>query len=386
MFDKKNKIVIMIYGNVMLYPPVINLIECLLNNSYRVHLVAEGIDDLPRIITEASKFSSHNVLSKPRGSLVNRITRRHYLESQYRRELSIRVEPQDILWTVNPIVVRILGKRIEKYSSQHIMQLFELMENENIPLFNGSRFFKFNIAEISRHAWKNVVAERNRAYIQKAQWGLKRLPYILPNKPYYYEPGEESAEIRIIIDKMKNESRRVIIYLGVIDPDRDFESFARAIESIKEDYCLYMFGKVPDDRKEAFQAFCKKYKCVEYMGFFNPPSHLHFLKYAHIALVPYAPGKTSNNTSSINALYCAPNKIYEYAGSSLPMLGTDVLGLREPFEHFNIGMCCDDLEPKTIVNTIRMIESHYNEMKMNCVSFYNSTDLDQIIDGIVNDD
>ena len=122
----------MIYGNVMLYPPVINLIECLLNNSYRVHLVAEGIDDLPSVITDASKFSYHNVLSKPRGSLVNRITRRHYLESQYRRELSYRVGPQDILWTVNPIVVRILGKRIEKYSSQHVMQLLELMENENI--------------------------------------------------------------------------------------------------------------------------------------------------------------------------------------------------------------------------------------------------------------
>ncbi len=48
MFDKKkNTIRIFIYENVMLYPPTINLIECLLNNDYKVHLVAEGVRDLP---------------------------------------------------------------------------------------------------------------------------------------------------------------------------------------------------------------------------------------------------------------------------------------------------------------------------------------------------
>ena len=30
----------------------------------------------------------------------------------------------------------------------------------------------------------------------------------------------------------------------------------------------------------------------------------------------------------LNALYCAPNKIYEYAGCNIPMIGTDVLGLK----------------------------------------------------------
>ena len=50
MFDKKkNMIRIFIYENVMLYPPTLNLIECLLNNDYKVHLVAEGVKNLPTI-------------------------------------------------------------------------------------------------------------------------------------------------------------------------------------------------------------------------------------------------------------------------------------------------------------------------------------------------
>lgn len=58
MFDKKkNTIRIFIYENVMLYPPTINLIECLLNNGYKVHLVAEGVRDLHAIIKENKQFS-----------------------------------------------------------------------------------------------------------------------------------------------------------------------------------------------------------------------------------------------------------------------------------------------------------------------------------------
>ena len=58
MFEKrKNAIRIFIYENIMLYPPTINLIECLLNNDYKVHLVAEGVLDLSPIILENEKFS-----------------------------------------------------------------------------------------------------------------------------------------------------------------------------------------------------------------------------------------------------------------------------------------------------------------------------------------
>ena len=39
------------------------------------------------------------------------------------------------------------------------------------------------------------------------------------------------------------------------------------------------------------------------------------------------------------------------------MIGTDVLGLREPFEKYNIGVCCKDLKPETIIEAIKYVDN-----------------------------
>jgi glycosyltransferase involved in cell wall biosynthesis len=246
---------------------------------------------------------------------------------------------------------------------------------------------KYPVDEIGRRAWKMVVPEQNRAYIQKVGWKMDRLPYVLPNKPYYTEDAEITEEMKPVIEKMKQETKKIIIYLGVIDPDRDIESFAKAIETMKDEYAFYLFGPLRLYDKEVFQRFCDDYECVNYMGFFNPPYHLRFLEHADIALLPYNPGAVEEYTgfTAFNALYCAPNKIYEYAGKNLPMIGTDVPGLRTPFEKYNIGVCCRDLKPETIAEAVRYVGEHHEEMKKNLQEFYDSTDIDKIVDQIVNE-
>lgn len=73
MFDKRNRIVIFIYENVMLYPPTINLMECLLVNGYKVHLVGEGTKDLPELIRDNSLFTCHEVQACENGDIVKRL-------------------------------------------------------------------------------------------------------------------------------------------------------------------------------------------------------------------------------------------------------------------------------------------------------------------------
>lgn len=383
MFDKRNRIVIFIYENVMLYPPTINLMECLLVNGYKVHLVGEGTKDLPELIRDNSLFTCHEVQACENGNIVKRLKKRKYKTDEFRKELS-KVGSNDIVWTVNPVIVRTLGEDLLKYSDRHVMQLMEL--TDECPLFKGAKRFKFNIRKYGQNAWKMVVPEENRAYIQKVGWNLDNLPYVLPNKPYYLDPGALTEEMQPVVEKMLQEKRKIIIYLGVLDPDRDFESFAEAIETIKDEYALYMFGSLRGGNREQFDAFCKKYSCVRYMGFFNPPKHLYFLRYAHIALVPYKPGAIEGAGFSIlNALYCAPNKIFEYAGNNLPMVGTDVLGLKASFEKYNIGVCCKNLQPDTIVDAIKYVDRNHDEMQKNCMEFYNSVNIDNIIDRIINE-
>lgn len=384
MFEKrKNAIRIFIYENIMLYPPTINLIECLLNNDYKVHLVAEGVVDLSPIILENEKFSYTEIKEVKNNNIFLRLKKRKIKTKGYRDALKDTLDG-DIVWTVNPSVVRTLGKNLLKYSNRHIMQLMEL--TDKYPMFRGAKFLKFDIKYYAQNAWKLVVPEENRAYIQKVGWNLEKLPYVLPNKPYCLKSGEITDDMIPVIEEMKKEKRKKIIYLGVISTDRDLQSFAEAIEKVKEDYCLYLFGKFRGEGIEEFKKLCNSYSSLKYMGFFNPPKHLEFLKYADIALVPYKPGEIEGNGFTIlNALYCAPNKIYEYAGCSIPMIGTDVLGLKEPFEKYNIGVCCKDLKPETIIEAIKYVDANHDQMVINSKTFFDSVDLDYIINSIINE-
>lgn len=382
MFDKKNdKVNIFLFESIMYYPPTISLIQCLLKNGYHVHVVAQKVSELDSEIKEHAHFSFTEIIRNCSGSPVSRIRDRRRIENLLRQELK-NVGPSDVIWTVNPLVVRCLGKDLLPYGDRHIMQLLEL--KNDLPLFKGARRLRFDLSRYGRNASKVVVAETNRAYIQKVMWNLKELPYVIPNKPYVYPEPAESEDVTSVLDKMKAESRKIIIYLGVLDPDREFAAFAKAIETVKDEYCLYLFGKYAPENKKEFESLCEKYSCINYMGFFTPPKHLSFLQNAYIALTPYMPGVVGRGFEKLNALYCAPNKIYEYAGSNLPMIGTDVLGLKEPFDKYGIGTCCKNLEVDTIVQAIRYVDAHHDDMIQNCREFYDAVDLDQIITEIVN--
>ena len=77
--------------------------------------------------------------------------------------------------------------------------------------------------------------------------------------------------------------------------------------------------------------------------------------------------------SELNALYCAPNKIFEYAGYGIPMIGSYVPGLLMPFERYRIGYCCEHEDVAAVLHNIELIENSYDEMSQNCKMFYNAT-------------
>ena len=189
-----------------------------------------------------------------------------------------------------------------------------------------------------------------------------------------------------VLQELKNEKRKIIVYLGMIGKDRNIENFMRAIETKKEEYCLYIIGGVSEKVKTSFQESLKNYSSSKYMGYYKAPTHLCFLEYAYAALLPYKPlYDKKGGMSVLNALYCAPNKIFEYSEYGIPMIGTDVLGLREPFERYNIGVCCNENSIESILSAIEHVSEHREEMSVNCRKFYESISLDDIVDSIINE-
>lgn len=386
MFDRDtNKIVIFLYEDVMLYPPVISLVEGLLSNGIRTTLVSQCSGRLPELVEKNELFQKCIVNEmQEKKNIIYRVNRRRYFEKQFTEKLELLIKENDIVWTVNPIVVRMLGKKLLNYSDRHIMELMEL--TDSLPLFKNAKVLKFDLKKYAKKAWKVVVPEKNRAYIQRVMWDLTATPFVMPNKPYYYDPGIMTQDIKRSIEILKNEKRKIIIYLGIIDPERSLTEFAEAIDSMKDEFAFYAFGKTTSDSMNSYiEDLSKKYSSFHYMGFVNPPGHLHFMEYARLALLPYNLDIIDDSFAKLNNLYCAPNKIYEYAGSSVPMIGTDAISLQEPFEKYGIGMCCERLDKECIINAIRIVDEKHDEFSGNCRKFYDSIDLDLILNKILFD-
>ena len=378
----KNKIVMVHYGNVPLCPPVINACECIVNNSIKVHLIGGELSKLPSILLSNPLFSYTDLGDfRTTASYFDKFSKRKRLYKEMRFAFTKEMRDGDILWTTNELAVMFLNKLIVPYRDHHILQLMELIDY--CPYSYQFPLFKFPIDDYARSAWKTVVPEINRAYIQKVQWKLEKTPYVLPNKSYYIEPGEMTEEVEQAISILKAEKRKIIFYMGIFSPDRDMDSCIKAIDSLGDDYCLVAIGRISEVMRDKAEYFINNTPNFKYLGFFNPPNHLHFLKYAHIGLTPYRPSYAIKYASPLNSLYCAPNKIFEYAGFGIPMIGTDVLGLKIPFEKFEIGVCCKDLSVDSIVDAVNRIDSNYHNMQQNCLKFYSSVDLDQIMKSII---
>ena len=119
-----------------------------------------------------------------------------------------------------------------------------------------------------------------------------------------------------------------------------------------------------------------KYPQIIHISFVTPPYHLYITSYAHIAIVKY-------DFVCLNAIFCAPNKTWEYTGFGIPVLCHNIPGLEYTIGNYNAGICCDMDNQQEIKNAIRKIDSNYEQYSKNAFAFYNSFDVREAVLKIV---
>lgn len=286
------------------------------------------------------------------------------------------MEHCDLIWTTTDTTVRDIGPLLFQY--RHIMQLMELIED--IPAIPRQTLLKYNIKRYAAKADKVVVPEFNRAYIQKVWWKLKNLPIVLPNKPYDMPIIDNvTDDIRRTIEEMEENKKNIVLYQGGFEKDRNLDIIAAAIGTASEEFDFYIMGKDNDDRKE----LSKRFPYIKYIPFVNPPYHLAITSKADIGVLPYFPNRTAH-LSVLNAVFCAPNKTFEYAAFGLPMLGTNVPGLVDVFQKYDIGYNYDENDSsEVIIDLLRKIKQRHEIMSNNCKEYFDSINLDSIVNGII---
>jgi len=231
-----------------------------------------------------------------------------------------------------------------------------------LELYDQYPFYLRNLRTLAPMAEAVVVPELHRAWILKSWWGLTRLPVVVPNCTYAHpqsrglsgSAADTDSSIRMLRDKT------TVFYQGLITADRDLSAVAAALAESGSDCWLTLMGP---DHGGAVDRLKEIYPQTQYVGYVPAPRHLEVTSHATVGVAYYEP-------SNLNNVFCAPNKIYEYAGFGVPVLCNDVPGLSETIGAAGAGICVDFSDTGAIARAVETLVLEHDAYSQRASFFF----------------
>lgn len=369
-------VVIIQYKRLEFLPPVMALLLVLKELGRDIHYIGVPSDAGERFLKEHAiphDFLPYDYSLYINNSIVSKITHRLARARRFhpcRRVLSRLLEDiglkrggaKPTVWFVDTQSAALLGNRFEEYPHR-LVSIFELAED------NGRAWWGFDFGRFLAST-TIVVPEYNRAHILKEHYRLGRLPSVVANKPCGHPRRVDCPlmpEVQQVFERIGR--RPVFLYQGVWTPDRaDVGCILETIAKSRPDYCVLA---LPGN--DAVKKLLAPYPNAFTMPYIAPPNHLAVTSRATVGIAVYnASGRT--DLQRLNAVYCAPNKIYEYAGFAIPTLGNNLPGLKYTVETAGAGICCET-DPDSILAAADKLVSNIDDYRKNATKFFDGTDL-----------
>ncbi|KIO68303.1 hypothetical protein B4065_1652 [Caldibacillus thermoamylovorans] len=355
------------------YPPVLSIIHSLKDLGHDVQLITTNISEKTKRFCDGLNITVTNIDSKYnlKANIFIKFLEMFRIRKCIWNYVDRDFDDNSLIWIFDNSL-KFVGKKI--LTKPYVVHFFELYDqlkyHKKIP------FFKINLRKVCENAKRVIHCEQNRAFISMARLKLENLPIVIPNKPYYditFKRNSEitsSKEVRSLIEKLKD--KKIILYQGILTLERPLEEFIKAVDKLGDDYAFVVLSS----GENIYRGLNSKN--YYFIPFISPPYHLEVTSHAYIGVLSYYP-TYKEISSPLNALYCAPNKLFEYSMFGIPMIGNNIPGLNQPFEKFNCGMTVKEVKEEHIIKAIRNIEKKYCQMSANSMELYNSVDLNKII-------
>jgi len=367
------KIIVVRVGDVKLYPPTISLINILVDLGQKCILIStkdsKGVESA--INTGAAvKYIDYSYNENK--SIFGKAMDLSKVKKMLWKEIEKHYDSDCLLWVESDISIKHLGKRLLAY--KYVLQMDEL--NDGIYYSAKFKHLRMDASLLGNKAKAVVVPEYNRAHITKAWWNLNQLPYILPNKPYVAENNNFDVKISNQAEKVLNEikGKKIVLYQGGLGKERPIQKFVEAVEELEEFAFVIMSGDYSEYSN-------KGYKNCYFIDYMIPPAHLKVTAKAFIGIVTYV--ATQGQNSVLNALYCAPNKIYEYARYGVPVIGNDIPGLRTVINEYKNGLIANSNDVDEIKDAIITIAGNYDFYSHQAKAMYDKCDNKNIVEQIL---
>jgi glycosyltransferase involved in cell wall biosynthesis len=182
-----------------------------------------------------------------------------------------------------------------------------------------------------------IAANEQRAEHMQQHYGLGSLPLVIQNIPPTPQEvlGPERTLDEYPLLKRHPGSIR-LVYQGDMSLNRGIGEFVNAMKNLEDRFELVLVGGGPDVERLRELAVAGGVKDRVILLGKVTRQHLHdVLKTCDIGIVTYP-------KQGLNNIYCAPNKIYEYAQAGLPMLGSENPTIRSVFDTFKVGRTCQE--------------------------------------------
>lgn len=340
------------------YPPCISQIVMLREYGINVTVVTEMCDKITEDMLVA--LGARVVLLgdfKARTNYLDRLRRLFKFKRTALKALKTIYEENDVIW----VGTERTGMMLKRYLKDKKFIFNDLELNDTNFLYKKS------VGKCVKYASGVVACELNRARIMKMWYGLKDVPFVMQNKPYYEMKCSKTREVESFVKKL--EEKKCILYQGILDDERPLDMIAKALNKTKDKYTFVIIGNGRSELEtnKYIERLREIYSNIIYGGYFPAPQHLYITQSAYIGVAIY-------DSSSLNTLFCAPNKTFEYAKYGVPILGSDIPGLQLTVEKYGAGVCVDIENPEQIAMAIDDIADDYEKYQENTKKFYNSVD------------
>lgn len=229
---------------------------------------------------------------------------------------------------------------------------------------------------LCRRATTVVACESNRAWIMRVWYGLKKTPYVLPNKPSdeMLVCSNEFADL----DKLKARinGRFTVLYQGAIMKERiGFSQVAKAVAQLGSEWAFLCMGRDHLGLAAQLEASCDNFI---YAGYIPAPKHLEVTRLCHVGVVSYEP-------DSLNTVFCAPNKTWEYMGMGLSLLCSDLPGLVTTVRDSNAGESVDFNDIEAIKGALVSLRARRDGQRVAALSYFNAVPVTNLLKKILSD-
>ena len=254
-------------------------------------------------------------------------------------------------------------------SRKYVLSILELYDSKSI-LSKG-------LSKIINSATAVICCEKHRAAIMTSQYSLSRIPFVVPNKAYELDDRFDGLD-SIVSDEngclLTDKSKYKVLYQGLISSDRPLKTIASAL-SLIDDPSIYFVVMGKGDLNQV-QEVKSIYDRTIYLGYIPSPLHMIVTRHANLGIANY-------DISSLNNIFCAPNKIYEYSKYGIPMIVSSNIGLQETVGDSKAAITVDFNDIECIVEAVKDIKNNSNTFSENANRFYDATNTHLLIEEIV---